>query len=133
MHSTEFHLNNIILSCVKSIYIYLFKKIYIKIILYFQDQKILELMLTKREQEVQSCRAREQASLAWEQERVHEQRTRANSESRRRNLLTQQRLAQEKLKVEELSRNAQILKTRYTLTLNTDICCMSGTTSILND
>ena len=75
-----------------------------------QDQKILELMLAKREQEHQSHRVREEASLAWEQQRAHEQRARANSEARRRRTLSEQRTARDKLRVWKMENIVELYK-----------------------
>ena len=56
-----------------------------------QDQKILELMLAKREEEKAAEGRRQAARRAWETEKQHEDAVRTTTEVRRRESLARQR------------------------------------------
>ncbi|KAL3831535.1 hypothetical protein ACJMK2_023276 [Sinanodonta woodiana] len=55
-----------------------------------KDQKILELMIEKRQQEKIQQQARQERELAWEEQKKHEDKLRTEAEMRRRKLIAEE-------------------------------------------
>ncbi len=67
--------------------------------IWFQDQKILELMLAKREDAKKEAKKREAARTAWEIEKQREATVKASAENARRRTLSEHRRLQENRRV----------------------------------
>lgn len=71
-------------------------------ILVFQDEKILELMMVKHEDEKADLREKQLREIQWEQQKKEEEAARLASEMRRRRLLAEENRIQQ---LKRVSRN----------------------------
>lgn len=75
----------------------------------YQDQKILELMMTKGEEEKKFYEERQAARLSWDEERRRQVASQNEAETRRRQLLARDRQEWENQRVSPGSSSAKLI------------------------